>query len=248
MEAVLLGVGVSHVELLRPLAPDTAVGRFLERNGPGLHHVAYGTDDIEVRPRGRARGGARPDRRAAAHRHPGQPGGVRASEVHGRSADRTCRSCGRTLMADESRRIDIGFQGGPVLPTRVKQSSYDELHKALSKDELGPLVRAGDDRLEGLDRPVAGRVRPHRHRRAAGRLLGRPVDRALLRLLRTRGHPPALDGPRSCTRGAGENGCWRWFGVAILARDRRAVRVVLAALLANTAVKQVVRRPRRARA
>ena len=37
-------------------------------------------------------------------------------------------------MADESRRIDIGFQGGPVLPARLKQSSYDELHKALSKD------------------------------------------------------------------------------------------------------------------
>jgi methylmalonyl-CoA/ethylmalonyl-CoA epimerase len=34
------------VELLRPLSPDSAVGRFLERNGPGLHHVAYGTDDI----------------------------------------------------------------------------------------------------------------------------------------------------------------------------------------------------------
>lgn len=47
VEAVLLGVGESHVELLRPLAPDTAVGRFLERSGPGLHHVAYGTDDIE---------------------------------------------------------------------------------------------------------------------------------------------------------------------------------------------------------
>ena len=46
VEAVLVGVGGSHVELLRPLAPDTAVGRFLERNGPGLHHVAYGTDDI----------------------------------------------------------------------------------------------------------------------------------------------------------------------------------------------------------
>jgi len=37
-------------------------------------------------------------------------------------------------MADESRRIDIGFQGGPVLPARVKQSSYEELRKALSKD------------------------------------------------------------------------------------------------------------------
>ena len=47
VEAVLLGVGQSHVELLRPLSPDTAVGRFLERSGPGLHHVAYGTDDIE---------------------------------------------------------------------------------------------------------------------------------------------------------------------------------------------------------
>jgi methylmalonyl-CoA/ethylmalonyl-CoA epimerase len=47
VEAVLLGVGESHVELLSPLGPDTAVGRFLERHGPGMHHVAYGTDDIE---------------------------------------------------------------------------------------------------------------------------------------------------------------------------------------------------------
>ncbi|MGH2713493.1 MAG: methylmalonyl-CoA epimerase [Thermoleophilaceae bacterium] len=47
VEAVLLGVGDSHVELLRPLGADTAVGRFLERSGPGLHHVAYGTDDID---------------------------------------------------------------------------------------------------------------------------------------------------------------------------------------------------------
>ena len=48
VEAVLLEVGESHVELLRPLSPDTTLGRFLERRGPGLHHVAYGTDDIEA--------------------------------------------------------------------------------------------------------------------------------------------------------------------------------------------------------
>lgn len=48
VEAVLLGVGVSHVELLAPLGPDTPVGKFLERRGPGLHHVAYGTDDIDA--------------------------------------------------------------------------------------------------------------------------------------------------------------------------------------------------------
>ena len=47
VEAVLLGAGESHVELLRPLGPDTAVGKFLARRGPGLHHVAYCTADIE---------------------------------------------------------------------------------------------------------------------------------------------------------------------------------------------------------
>lgn len=47
VEAVLLGVGDSHVELLCPLGTEGAVAGFLERNGPGMHHVAYGTDDIE---------------------------------------------------------------------------------------------------------------------------------------------------------------------------------------------------------
>jgi methylmalonyl-CoA epimerase len=46
VEAVLLDVGENHVELLRPLGPDTPVGRFLARNGPGLHHVAYQTADV----------------------------------------------------------------------------------------------------------------------------------------------------------------------------------------------------------
>jgi methylmalonyl-CoA/ethylmalonyl-CoA epimerase len=48
VEAVLLEIGEGHVELLRPLGPDTAVGKFLERRGPGLHHVAYMTTDIDA--------------------------------------------------------------------------------------------------------------------------------------------------------------------------------------------------------
>ena len=48
VEAVLLDVGDGHVELLRPLGPETAVGRFLARKGPGLHHVAYAVDDIDA--------------------------------------------------------------------------------------------------------------------------------------------------------------------------------------------------------
>jgi methylmalonyl-CoA/ethylmalonyl-CoA epimerase len=48
VEAILLDVGDGHVELLRPLGPDTAVGKFLERKGAGLHHVAYAVDDIDA--------------------------------------------------------------------------------------------------------------------------------------------------------------------------------------------------------
>ena len=48
VEAVLLGVGDGHVELLAPLGEDTPVGRFLSRRGPGLHHVAYRVPDIDA--------------------------------------------------------------------------------------------------------------------------------------------------------------------------------------------------------
>ena len=48
VEAVLLDVGENHVELLAPLGPDTPVGKFLARQGPGLHHVAYQVADIDA--------------------------------------------------------------------------------------------------------------------------------------------------------------------------------------------------------
>jgi methylmalonyl-CoA/ethylmalonyl-CoA epimerase len=48
VEAVLLDVGENHVELLAPLSEETPVGKFLAKNGPGLHHVAYQVTDIEA--------------------------------------------------------------------------------------------------------------------------------------------------------------------------------------------------------
>jgi methylmalonyl-CoA/ethylmalonyl-CoA epimerase len=48
VEAVLLDVGENHVELLAPLAPDTPVGRFIARRGPGMHHIAYQVSDIDA--------------------------------------------------------------------------------------------------------------------------------------------------------------------------------------------------------
>ena len=85
VEAVLLDVGQSHVELLAPLSPDTAVGKFLTKRGAGLHHVAYrvqSVDDalaalakqgmrlIDERPRAGIRGSR------VAFIHPSSTGGV----------------------------------------------------------------------------------------------------------------------------------------------------------------------------
>jgi len=57
VEAVLLDVGEGHVELLAPLGPDTPVGKYMAKNGPGLHHVAYAVDDIDAALKGIAAAG-----------------------------------------------------------------------------------------------------------------------------------------------------------------------------------------------
>lgn len=46
VEEVLLAVGDSYVQLLGALGPETPVGRFLARNGQGVHHVGYRVDDV----------------------------------------------------------------------------------------------------------------------------------------------------------------------------------------------------------
>ena len=46
VEAASLHVGGSRIELLAPLGPDTPVGRFLAKRGPGMHHVAFEVADV----------------------------------------------------------------------------------------------------------------------------------------------------------------------------------------------------------
>ncbi len=48
VEAALLDVGDSHVELIAPLEPESALSRFLAGRGPGLHHIAFRVYDIEA--------------------------------------------------------------------------------------------------------------------------------------------------------------------------------------------------------
>ncbi len=47
VEEAMIPVGGSFVQLLEPLGPETPVGRFLSKNGEGLHHIAYAVSSIE---------------------------------------------------------------------------------------------------------------------------------------------------------------------------------------------------------
>ena len=45
---VSLPLGDSEVELLAPLQPDSPIGRFLARRGPGIHHICYRVADLDA--------------------------------------------------------------------------------------------------------------------------------------------------------------------------------------------------------
>jgi methylmalonyl-CoA/ethylmalonyl-CoA epimerase len=92
-EVAFVGSSPSQVELLRPLSPDTAVGRHLARRGPGLHHLAIRVADIDAcvataRARGLEvlGGGVRPGAGGArvAVLHPRAGGGVLIELTTGR--------------------------------------------------------------------------------------------------------------------------------------------------------------------
>ena len=48
VRVAMLQVGESKIELLEPLSGDSPVAKFIEKNGPGIHHVAYEVADIEA--------------------------------------------------------------------------------------------------------------------------------------------------------------------------------------------------------
>jgi len=48
VKVAFLSVGESKIELLEPTSPESPVAKFLEKNGPGVHHLAYDVEDIET--------------------------------------------------------------------------------------------------------------------------------------------------------------------------------------------------------
>jgi len=59
VKTAFFAVGEVHLELLEPTDPESPIAKFLEKNGEGVHHVAFGTDDIEGQLSQAAEAGAR---------------------------------------------------------------------------------------------------------------------------------------------------------------------------------------------
>jgi methylmalonyl-CoA/ethylmalonyl-CoA epimerase len=92
VETAMMRVGDGRIELLASLEGDTPVGRFLDRRGPGMHHVAFEVDDVAAELERLAAGGAelideQPraglEGREIAFVHPHATGGVLAELVAG---------------------------------------------------------------------------------------------------------------------------------------------------------------------
>ncbi len=92
VDTAVLRVGDSRIELLAARGPETPVGRFIDRRGPGMHHVAFEVPDVESELERLAAGGAelidekpRPGLmgKEIAFIHPHAAGGVLAELVAG---------------------------------------------------------------------------------------------------------------------------------------------------------------------
>lgn len=47
--AAFIRQGETHIELLQPLRADTTIGRFIDRHGEGIHHMAFTVEDIDAK-------------------------------------------------------------------------------------------------------------------------------------------------------------------------------------------------------
>jgi len=48
VRVAMIPCGETRIELLEPLSPDSPVAKFLDKRGPGIHHVCLATDDVRA--------------------------------------------------------------------------------------------------------------------------------------------------------------------------------------------------------
>ena len=81
--------GASYLQLLEPTREDSAVGKWLAKNGEGVHHIAFGTADVDGDSAGHPRQGRPGPLRRAADRFDGLPDHLPAPQGLSRRAHRT---------------------------------------------------------------------------------------------------------------------------------------------------------------
>jgi methylmalonyl-CoA/ethylmalonyl-CoA epimerase len=48
VRVAMLPIGESRIELLEPTSDDSPISKFLNNRGPGIHHIAFGVEDIRA--------------------------------------------------------------------------------------------------------------------------------------------------------------------------------------------------------
>ncbi len=46
VRVAMLQIGASKIELLEPTSPESPIAKFIQKNGAGIHHIAYQVDDL----------------------------------------------------------------------------------------------------------------------------------------------------------------------------------------------------------
>ena len=82
VRVAMIDVGGVRVELLEPTSPESPVAKFLDRRGPGIHHLCLESDDLDADDRGLRAAGIELLRPAPT----GGAGGARVQFVHPKSA------------------------------------------------------------------------------------------------------------------------------------------------------------------
>ena len=161
--AVLLDVGESHVECSGRSPGRHRCGASPERSGPGLHHVAYGTDDIES-----ALEAAREVGLRLIDERPRKTGIRRSravSSTRSRPAGCSPRSWKQRTDGRGDQCVDGRTSGRPALARGWRTA--DSL--STLGDDGASAGTSSRPETRRSRRPLAGRLRPHRHRRPAGR-------------------------------------------------------------------------------
>ena len=154
-------MGESRVELLGSLGEETPVGSSSPSAGPGMHHVAYGVDDLPARSRPRPTEGAELiDEEPRSGLFGLQVAFVHPDAVHGVLAELVLNERERSGL-----RIEIGFDGGQIMSALVTAETADELERALAQRERRlrrrstPRTAATPSRWRGSSSSSASRAR-----------------------------------------------------------------------------------------